>query len=70
MSDLPPPVTKNSSRADLWEELEASREEIEAQQRELNALRANCKNLRRDLADAYMRLRVIQAAVTAYEVAA
>lgn len=35
MSDkytMPPPVTKKSSKKELWEELQASRDEIESQQ--------------------------------------
>ena len=34
--DMPPPVTRKSSKKDLWEELMAVREEVEMQQRELD----------------------------------
>lgn len=38
-SALPPPVTKNSSKQELWEELECVRREVGSQQRELNEAR-------------------------------
>ena len=36
--ELPPPVTKNSSKADLWAEIEAMQQEIEEQQIRINSL--------------------------------
>jgi hypothetical protein len=35
VSVLPPPVTRNSSKSELWEELECVRREVDAQQNEL-----------------------------------
>jgi chromosome segregation ATPase len=64
------PVTKNSSRAELWEELQAANSEIDAQQKGLSeaattidALRAENAKVREKLTDAYLRLNVIQAAL-------
>lgn len=37
--DLPPPVTRKSSKNELWEELECARAEIDQQQHLLNNLR-------------------------------
>jgi len=37
MSKMPPPITKHSSAKDMWEEIEALREEVAAQQSELNS---------------------------------
>ena len=34
--DLPPPVTRKSSKKELWEELECARAEIDQQQHTLN----------------------------------
>lgn len=34
--ELPPPVTKDSSKKNLWEELECARAEIDQQQRIVN----------------------------------
>ena len=52
-SDLPPAVTKHSSKAELWEELQASRAEIDHQQQALSDVmntldqeRAGAKRLR------------------------
>ena len=39
-SELPPKLTRNSSRAEMWENIEAMSQEIDAQQREINELRA------------------------------
>ena len=64
------PVTKNSSRAELWEELQAANSEIDAQHKGLSeaattidALRAETAKVREKLTDAYLRLNVIQAAL-------
>ena len=64
------PVTKNSRRAELWEELQAANSEIDAQQKGLSeaattidALRAENAKVREKLTDAYLRLNVIQAAL-------
>lgn len=37
--ELPPPVTKNSSKKDLWDELQAARDEIDAQQAMIHDLK-------------------------------
>ena len=37
--DLPPPVTRKSSKEELWEELECARAEIDQQQHTLNGWR-------------------------------
>jgi hypothetical protein len=37
---LPPPVTLNSTKAELWEELKCARNEVDAQQLEIIGLRA------------------------------
>jgi len=73
---LPKPVTKRSSRAELWEELCAARNEIESQQQALNDVmntldreRADAKRLRERLAAAHMRLNVVRAAVAQPEAA-
>ena len=64
------PVTKNSSRAELWEELQAANSEIDAQQKGLSeaattidALRAENAKVREKLTDGYLRLTVIRAAL-------
>ena len=64
------PFTKISSRAELWEELQAANSEIDAQQKGLSeaattidALRAENAKVREKLTDAYLRLNVIQAAL-------
>ena len=36
--DLPPPVTKDSPKSDLWEELQAAREEIDTIHGQLKAM--------------------------------
>ena len=70
------PVTKNSSRAELWEELQAANSEIDAQQKGLSeaattidALRAENAKIREKLTDAYLRLNVIQAALAHHKAA-
>lgn len=68
--DLPPAVTKHSSKAELWEELQAARAEIDQQQQALSDVmntldeeRAGTKRLRERLTAAHMRLNVVRAAV-------
>ena len=67
---LPPPVTKKSARAELWDELCAARDEIDQQQQVINDLMSKLdreqsatKRLQERLAGAHMRLDVIRAAV-------
>jgi hypothetical protein len=38
--DIPPPLTRKSSRTEMWENIEAMSQEIDAQQREILELRA------------------------------
>ena len=45
--ELPRPVTKNSSKADLWAEIEAMGQEIEEQQSRINDLTAELESERR-----------------------
>lgn len=68
-NDLPPPVTKRSTRAELWEELCASRDEIDSQQQRLNDALDENATLRSKLAGAYLRLNVIQAALSHHDAA-
>lgn len=70
-SELPPPVTRKSSKADLWAEIEAMQDEIDSQQIALNAARdavkakdAELATMRAQMASAYLRLNVIQAALS------
>jgi|GEM_PF-2278015 hypothetical protein len=69
-SELPPPVTRKSSKADLWAEIEAMQDEIDGQQSALSeamaardAAIAEAQKLREKLAGAHMRLNVVRAAV-------
>lgn len=75
-SELPPPVTRKSSKADLWAEIEAMQDEIDSQQSALNTARdavrakdAELAAMRAKLASAYLRLGVIQAALNQPEAA-
>lgn len=70
MRDLPPPVTRKSSKEDLWAELCAARSEIDQIHQGLQAAmaaldkeRAESAATRKSLNNAYMRLGVIQAAL-------
>lgn len=74
--ELPPPVTRKSSKADLWAEIEAMQDEIDSQQSALNTARdavrakdAELATMRAKLASAYLRLNVIQAALSQPEAA-
>ena len=74
--ELPPPLSSKSSRAEMWENIQAMSDEIDAQQREVldarEALRAKDAELasaRAKLASAYLRLNVIQAALSHAEAA-
>lgn len=76
VSDLPPPVTPSSSKADLWAEIEAMQDENESQQAALNEARdalkakdAELAAMRGKLVSAYLRLNVIQAALSQPEAA-
>lgn len=68
---MPKPVTKKSSRAALWAELCAAREEIESQQRKIIRQSVAMKNMndsmeamRCQLISATLQINVIRAAVT------
>jgi len=74
--ELPPPLTRKSSRAEMWENIQAMEQEIDAQQREVlearEALKAKDAELaaaHKRLAAAYLRLNVIQAALAHPEAA-
>lgn len=67
--DLPPPVTDRSSKTELWDELCAARGEIDGQQIRLNQALAENASLRSKLAAAYLRLNVIQAALSHHDAA-
>jgi len=69
-------VTRKSSKADLWAEIEAMQDEIDGQQSALSeamaardAAVAEAQKLREKLASAYLRLNVIQAALSQPEAA-
>ena len=61
MSDLPPPVTRKSSKDDLWEELECARAEIDQQQRTLNDWRDRVQNAEGETAALRYQMSVIRA---------
>ena len=61
MSDLPPPVTRKSSKDDLWEELECARAEIDQQQRTLNDWRDRVQNAEGETATLRYQMSVIRA---------
>ncbi len=74
--ELPPPVTRKSSKAELWAEIEAMEDEIDSQQSALNAARdamrakdAELAAVHAALAGACLRLNVIQAALSRPEAA-
>lgn len=43
--DIPPPVTQDSSKKDLWEEIQALQSEVSSQQAELNATKKQATRL-------------------------
>jgi len=59
--DLPPAVTKKSSKAELWEELECAREETEQQQRILNEWRDRVARAENEAGSLRYQLGVIRA---------
>lgn len=59
---LPPPVTRNSSKKELWEELECSRQEIDALQRQLNERETASPGAEAELELLRYQLSVIRAA--------
>jgi hypothetical protein len=60
MSKLPPPVTKDSSKADLWEEIQALRAEIDSQQEHLNAATKMANQMRDEAVRYSYQLRIIR----------
>ena len=70
LRDLPPPITKNSTRNEMWEEIQSLRREIDSQQQDLLESR-NLLNKAADTIDMLkqeqsldrMRLNVIRAAL-------
>lgn len=69
--DLPKPVTRKSSKAKLWEELECARAEIDQQQeliiqyqQQLGSLQSHERAVRAELEHACHCLNVVRAAVS------
>lgn len=60
--DFPPPVTKHSSKRELWEELEAARAEIRQINDEAVRLRREVASYRSTYAVMNTQLKVIRAA--------
>jgi hypothetical protein len=58
---MPPPVTRNSSKKALWEELECSREEIDTQQRELIEIKNQALKDRNELAMLRYQVKAMRA---------
>lgn len=62
-SELPPPVTRHSSKADLWEELECVRREVNSQQTEVIAAREAIKRYKNEVELLRYQLRIVRAAI-------
>ena len=60
MSKLPPPVTKDSSKRDLWEEIQALRNEVDAQQRQLNEARKKAAEFRSQVEGMSYQMAIIR----------
>lgn len=60
MSKLPPPVTKKSSKADLWDEIIALRDEVDAQQSNLNNARDTMNKWKSQMLATEYQLRIIR----------
>lgn len=61
MSDMPPPVTRKSSKEELWEELECARAEINQQQRTLNDWRDRVANIEGEVSTLRYQINIIRA---------
>ncbi len=60
MSKMPPPITKHSSAKDMWEEIEALREEVSAQQSELNSAKKMAERLMQEASFYSYQLDIIR----------
>ena len=65
--DLPPPVTRKSSKGELWEELECARAEIDQQQHTINDWRARVAKAEGEVGALRYQISVIRA-VLAWDV--
>lgn len=63
--ELPPPVTKNSSKKELWEELECARAEIDQQQRTVNDWRERVSRLEAEVNGLRYQMSVIRSVLAA-----
>lgn len=63
-SDLPPPVTRNSSKRELWEELECARQEIDVQQHQVNSAREQASHRERELVLLRYQLQTMRAVLS------
>ncbi len=59
--ELPPPVTRKSSKDDLWEELECARAEIDQQQHVLNDWRDRVAKSEAEVGGLRYQISVIRA---------
>ncbi len=63
--ELPPPVTKDSSKKNLWEELECARAEIDQQQRIVNDWRDRVARLKAEVIGLRYQMSVIRTVLAA-----
>lgn len=63
--ELPPSVTKNSSKKELWEELECARAEIDQQQRIVNDWRERVSRLEAEVNGLRYQMSVIRSVLAA-----
>lgn len=63
--ELPPPVTKDSSKKNLWEELECARAEIDQQQRIVNDWRDRVARLEAEVIGLRYQMSVIRTVLAA-----
>ena len=60
MPKLPKPVTKKSTKKDLWEELQASRAEIDHQQDRIKEMMIHCSQLEQKDTEYTTIIKVLQ----------
>lgn len=63
--ELPPPVTKDSSKKELWKELECARAEIDQQQRIVNDCRERVSRLEAEVNGLRYQMSVIRSVLAA-----
>ncbi|MEN6534116.1 MAG: hypothetical protein ABFD89_10670 [Bryobacteraceae bacterium] len=63
--ELPPPVTKDSSKRELWEELECARAEIDQQQHMVNDWRDRVTRLEAEVNGLRYQMSVIRSVLSA-----